>query len=112
MLSTSFDRRGESKWLTSSAKGYLSKRDVQVASSVDLRVSTTSLNLNKKNPKSIVIVPNESENLVTETMEIVNRGDVNGPGGEENVPSSEENQPDKTPQINLQLNNQSTNNLV
>ena len=66
-----------------------------------------------------MIVPNESGNLATKSMEIANKGDVNGPGdeknspsGEENVPSSEENQLDKTPQINLLLNNQSTNNLA
>ena len=42
MQSTSFDRLGESKWITSSAKRYQSKRNVPDASSANLRVSSAS----------------------------------------------------------------------
>ena len=59
-----------------------------------------------------MIIPNEEENPVTEPVETANRRDVNGPGGEENVPSSEENQPNKTPQINIQLIDQGANDLA
>ena len=59
-----------------------------------------------------MIIPNEEENPVTEPVETANRGDVNGPDGEENVPSSEEIQPNKTPKINIQLIDQGANDLA
>ena len=112
MLSTSFDRQRGSKRLTSSASRYHFKRDTRVASSAHLEASSISKSINKKTAESIVIIPNEEENLVTEPVESANRGEVNGPGGEENVLSSEENQSNKNPQINIQQNVERANNLA